>query len=1003
MDRLSALRGTPAPSAAAPSPTTSQKDAAEANDFFAALAGGADNITDRRRPTAPAPKDAEPVDKTPARSFVALPSPSTSQKDDEEAEDFFSTLLQGQQTPAATSAAQPAVPPTPMSISPPPPPPSQRRVSFREPVDQQNPPPLRTVSDDCDDAPPAQTDAVLELVDSWGASPDAEARKLAQLRADETTRQASETDAASARKAVLEAAADRAEAEVSGMRRISGASPDEASRLTARRRGRRQAVVWSAGGSSSSDGASPSTAATTPAPTAPKRTDSAEARDFFAALGAPAAAEPAAGAAPVVASPEPVVASPEPVAASPEPAQRGLVRKSLGAIGSIASSVVGLLAATPEPEAPEAPAEAPAMPPLPETPVAAVSTKERTPDGARVVTTASGPIAFAPPPVEPSEMAGAVALPGLAAPARRETVDPAQLQELLQPTGAGADLPPPAPFLQAAAAALAPPVPPTPAVSQPVAMTTTARRNVVTSWGAATARRVPAVSSPKSSKTPAPANVVRGWGPAARSQVPEPPTPEANRRKAAAAAARRRSMAPAPAQPAAPPRKSSEGAPNFARRAARPARLSTDDQQLREAARARAALKARLAKNSRAVPGQAGAARRAATKYASPRRVVPKAPPAKHVRRGPTVAQPFTFGASRRQTVSFREPVSPPLAERLAKADAAVPSRWRKEPAPRTKRRQTLTTPASPALMTKNLRQKPLPMKRVEEQCTDFKARDLDPRILGAAGGCVGVPVVASRPATADAPFRLHATRAKPIAMSRDERELAKPAFRARGCPGGMAVARPATAPAQRKAAERRRTVARPFSARPAPAQKFAVAKSQKLLTDPRTPPMPGLVRHAQATRQFEAKKVQEAKALKRRQSRGLVLRERDSNTQNLDARVEKRKAYDVELKRRRTERAEEAKRQAAEASQLEQATLRRERMTPAAKGGFDYVSGMKRYGRHGSLTNPDEALVELTPVGPALVDYGTPRAAEASDLYAATPAGEAIEADIAQAVVEAC
>jgi len=533
-------------------------------------------------------------------------------------------------------------------------------------------------------------------------------------------------------------------------------------------------------------------------------------------------------------------------------------------------------------------------------------------------------------------------------------------------------------------------------------MTTTARRNVVTSWGAATARRVPAVSSPKPSKTPAPANVVRGWGPAARSQVPEPLTPEANRRKAAAA--RRRSMAPAaPAQPAAPLRKSSEGAPNFAQRKARPARLSTEEQQLREAARARASLKARLANNSRGVPGQAGAARRAATKYASPRRVVPKAPPAKHVRRGPTVAQPFTFGASRRQTVSFREPVSPLLAERLAKADAAVPSRWRKEPAPRTKRRQTLTTPASPALLTKNLRQKPLPMKRVEEQCADFKARDLDPRILGAAGGCVGVPVVASRPATCDAPFRLHATRAKPIALSRDERELAKPAFKARGCPGGMAVARPSTAPAQPKAAERRRTVARPFSARPAPAQKFAVAKSQKPLTDPRTPPMPGLVRHAQATRQFEAKKVQEAKALKRRQSRGLVLRERDSNTQNLDARVEKRKAYDVELKRRRTERAKEAERQAAEASQLEQATLRRERMTPAAKGGFDYLSGMKRYGRHGSLTNPDEAVVESTPVGPALVDFGTPRAAEASDLYAATPAGEAIEADIAQAVVEAC
>ena len=119
MDRLNALRGTPSPSATAPSPTTSQKDAAEANDFFAALAGGADNITSRRR--APA-KAAAPVEKTPARSFVALPSPSTSQKDDQEAQDFFSTLLQGSQpTPAATPAARPAPPPTPMSISPPPP------------------------------------------------------------------------------------------------------------------------------------------------------------------------------------------------------------------------------------------------------------------------------------------------------------------------------------------------------------------------------------------------------------------------------------------------------------------------------------------------------------------------------------------------------------------------------------------------------------------------------------------------------------------------------------------------------------------------------------------------------------------------------------------------------------------------------------------------------------------------------------------------------------------
>ena len=376
MDRLNALRGTPSPSATAPSPTTSQKDAAEANDFFAALAGGADNITSRRR--APA-KAAAPVEKTPARSFVALPSPSTSQKDDQEAQDFFSTLLQGSQpTPAATPAARPAPPPTPMSISPPPPPPSQqqRRVSFREPVDAPPPPLPRTVSEDAE-TPPKETDDVLKLVDSWGAdaSPDDEAARLAMLRADEERRRASEAQAESARKVALEEAAARAEAEVSGLRRVATASPEEGSRLTERRRARREATVWSAGGSSSSD----ADAATTPAPTAPKRTDSAEARDFFAALGAPVAAEPAA-------SPAPEAAPVEPEAPEAE---------------------------VPAPEV----AAAPAMPPLPETPVAeASSTKERTPDGARVVTTCSEAVARAPPPVEPSEMPGAVALPGLAAP-----------------------------------------------------------------------------------------------------------------------------------------------------------------------------------------------------------------------------------------------------------------------------------------------------------------------------------------------------------------------------------------------------------------------------------------------------------------------------------------------------------------------------------------------------------------------------------------------------------
>ena len=107
---------------------------------------------------------------------------------------------------------------------------------------------------------------------------------------------------------------------------------------------------------------------------------------------------------------------------------------------------------------------------------------------------------------------------------------------------------------------------------------------------------------------------------------------------------------------------------------------------------------------------------------------------------------------------------------------------------------------------------------------------------------------------------------------------------------------------------------------------------------------MPGLVRHQQATQRFEQKKRNEAKALKRRQSRGLVLRERDSNTQNLDARFEKRKAYDAELKRRQALRTVAAAQEADEAKAREEATLRRERMTPAAKGGMQFVASAKRY-----------------------------------------------------------
>ena len=163
---------------------------------------------------------------------------------------------------------------------------------------------------------------------------------------------------------------------------------------------------------------------------------------------------------------------------------------------------------------------------------------------------------------------------------------------------------------------------------------------------------------------------------------------------------------------------------------------------------------------------------------------------------------------------------------------------------------------------------------------------------------------------------------------------------------------------------------------------------------------MPGLVRHQQATQRFEQKKRSEAKALKRRQSRGLVLRERDSNTQNLDARFEKRKAYDAELKRRQALRTVQAAQEADEAKAREEASLRRERMTPAAKGGMQFVASAKRYGRHGSLTNPDD-LVEETPMGGALVDYGTPQHAE-SDVYAATPVGEAAEGRIAAEVVAA-
>ena len=97
----------------------------------------------------------------------------------------------------------------------------------------------------------------------------------------------------------------------------------------------------------------------------------------------------------------------------------------------------------------------------------------------------------------------------------------------------------------------------------------------------------------------------------------------------------------------------------------------------------------------------------------------------------------------------------------------------------------------------------------------------------------------------------------------------------------------------------------------------------------------------------------------------------------------------------------QQKKRELELAKAREEATLRRERMTPAAKGGMQFVASAKRYGRHGSLTNPDD-VVDETPMASALVDYGTPHAVS-DDTYAATPVGEAAEGRIAEAVVEAC
>ena len=344
MDRLNALRGTPSPSARAVAHHAKGRRRGER------LLRGAGAAPQHHEPAARAGGAAAPVEKTPARASSRCRARRPPRRTTRRPRTSSRRFPGPQPTPAATPAARPAPPPTPMSISPPPPPPSQqqRRVSFREPVDAPPPPLPRTVSDDAE-TPPKETDDVLKLVDSWGAdaSPDDEAKRLAQLRADEERRRASEAQAESARTVALEEAVARAEAEVSGLRRISSNSPEEGSRLTERRRARREATVWSAGGSSSSD----ADAATTPAPTAPKRTDSAEARDFFAALGAPVAAEPEAAT-----LPEPAAAPVEPEAFGPRPAP---ARRR------------------------------PRCRCCPRRPWQRLDAKERTPDGARVVTTCS--------------------------------------------------------------------------------------------------------------------------------------------------------------------------------------------------------------------------------------------------------------------------------------------------------------------------------------------------------------------------------------------------------------------------------------------------------------------------------------------------------------------------------------------------------------------------------------------------------------------------------------
>ena len=283
------------------------------------------------------------------------------------------------------------------------------------------------------------------------------------------------------------------------------------------------------------------------------------------------------------------------------------------------------------------------------------------------------------------------------------------------------------------------------------------------------------------SKTPAPANVVRGWGPAARAPAALP-TPERNRAKAAAAARREHGAHSTAREEEGRAQELAYGAraPKFAERKAEPQRLSTEEQQLR--ARRSARSSRRASRRTRAVPGAAGTARRgagrrrrgaAAGRSRRPMSGAPHDREALHVRR---VAK---------ATVSFRR-------ARLLLSRSDWRGRRRRAVAvaqgagARTKRRQTLTQPASPALSD----QKPAP-----EAATAQRRRR-----------CARTSRLGSW--TADSRRRRRLRRrsrrglrtlhgAGASQTTRDAREadrhvarqyeLSKPAFKARECPGGMA------------------------------------------------------------------------------------------------------------------------------------------------------------------------------------------------------------------------